>query len=234
MLGQLPYLQCPKVLGFDASKEIIPLQYLVLTYTSGEDLRSIFPSLSPPEQLAILRQLGQVFATLHNVQVDVASLPEDALRYESFSERINIFAKQLSVLAQERINAILAYHAERLQALHRQQVFIHGDFSFRNVLMQPSPDGWQISGLIDMDMAGVGDRGYELWDLEIYDFRNMQLPGARQAFIDGYGAAMTRTDYQLIYLLSAIWEDATQAHFIKEMESDDFSPDLVWMDYIFN
>lgn len=68
---------------------------------------------------------------------------------------------------------------------HRLQnnSLLHGDYCLPNIIL----DHWQLSGYIDLDTGGVGDRMYDVfWGAWTLRF-NLGTDKYRQRFYDGYG-----------------------------------------------
>lgn len=239
MLSKLQSPRVPRVLALDTSYEILPIPYIVLTYVQGEQMKAILPTLSSQEQLRLIHRFGQIAAQFQAIPFDPAKLPEDALRYETYSEitleHVEALRKQnrIGKSGYKRVFEVLAYYSDRLFERSQDKVFVHGDYAFRNVLVEKIQNRWEICGLIDLDMAGIGYRGYEFWDVETYDFKKIELPNARATFLNGYGDKLSREDYKLVYFNANLSEDEYNPDFIAQLESDCFSADLAWLDSIF-
>ena len=63
------------------------------------------------------------------------------------------------------------------------EVLLHGDYCLPNIIL----NGWDFSGFIDLDCAGVGDRHIDLfwgvWTL----FYNLKTNAYYDRFLDVYG-----------------------------------------------
>jgi len=65
----------------------------------------------------------------------------------------------------------------------KPDVILHGDWCLPNVLLQD----WQVSGTLDLGMAGRGDRHYDLhWCIWSLDY-NLHTRDWTDAFLDAYG-----------------------------------------------
>lgn len=83
----------------------------------------------------------------------------------------------------------------------RADVVLHGDWCLPNVLLQD----WQVSGTLDLGMAGRGDRHYDLhWCCWSLDY-NLHSREWTDAFLDGYGRdAVDPVRLELCGLISAM------------------------------
>jgi Ser/Thr protein kinase RdoA (MazF antagonist) len=106
---------------------------------------------------------------------------------------------------------------------------LHGDLHFGNVLLQNRNGRWDITGLVDAELAGIGPRGRELRALEAFSFREYADIGMRNAFLKGYGKGFSLDDYKLAYLTSELYPDFLNTELVKIIESADFSEDLGWI-----
>ena len=79
----------------------------------------------------------------------------------------------------------------------KSDTLLHGDYCLPNIML----DGWRLSGFIDLDGAGIGDRHVDLyWGAWTLGF-NLGTDKYRQRFFDAYGR--DRVDLDLIDLVSA-------------------------------
>lgn len=132
--------------------------------------------------------------------------------------------------ARDRVEHLLSVYSEQLAAMDEDIVFLHGDLHFGNVLLEQDTGGWHISGLVDAELAGIGPRGRELTALEQFSFRDLTLPGKREAFLRGYGSGYETDDYKLAYLVSELDADFLNPQLLGEVESTKYSEGLDWVD----
>lgn len=68
---------------------------------------------------------------------------------------------------------------------------LHGDFCLPNIILRD----WKLSGFVDLDSGGVGDRHVDLfWALWTLQY-NLKTDQYRQRFTDGYGRASVEEDF---------------------------------------
>ncbi|MDR1641984.1 MAG: aminoglycoside 3'-phosphotransferase [Clostridiales bacterium] len=79
----------------------------------------------------------------------------------------------------------------------KTDTLLHGDYCLPNIML----DGWQFSGFLDLDSAGVGDRHIDLfwgaWSL----FFNLKTDKYRQRFFDAYGRG--NVDEEMLRVVAA-------------------------------
>lgn len=69
--------------------------------------------------------------------------------------------------------------------LHRDTL-LHGDYCLPNIIL----NNWQLSGFIDLDCGGLGDRHIDLfWGIWSLEF-NLKTDRYRDRFLDGYGRSV--------------------------------------------
>lgn len=85
-------------------------------------------------------------------------------------------------------------HAHELES----NTLLHGDYCLPNIIL----DDWRLSGFVDLDSSGVGDRHVDLfWTLWTLRF-NLKTDAYRCRFIDAYGR--DRVDEGRLRLVAAI------------------------------
>ena len=236
IMGQLESINVPYVIALDVSKQLFPLPYLVISQVAGTPLSEIFPSLGQAEKLDLVRQFGKVAANIHSLKYNPDEVPPDAMRWSTLRESVIedigtlVDGGRASDRTGERVLDILKHHSGRLDVLDREQVFMHGDYAFRNVLVERDAGPWKICGLVDAELSGIGYRNREFWNAEGLDFRNMDLPGFRDALLEGYGGKLTREDYKLAYLMGGLNPGHLNEKLVEQLDSASFSPDLDWLD----
>ncbi|HEU4883560.1 MAG TPA: aminoglycoside phosphotransferase family protein [Longimicrobium sp.] len=167
--------------------------YLVYHWIEGVTLNECRRDAGPAALMDLAEPLGRLLAA-------VAAAPGvhgpdlDAIRIDA---RLARAAERLRTgLARERLGAALADglrarfagDAARLQALEHPGGLVHGDFGGRNVLVRRAGEGgWEISGVIDWESAGLGSA---LWDVgSLFRYPQRYSPEFRAAFKRGYRAA---------------------------------------------
>ena len=78
----------------------------------------------------------------------------------------------------------------------------HGDYHFGNVMVEREAESsiWQVSGLIDLDLAQVTTPIEDFCKAEIYDFPDIEIPHFRRYILDGYNHSIEQFDYALLML----------------------------------
>lgn len=236
VMGQLRSVSVPEVLALDASERVIPYPFLLISHVPGCQMSGVFASVGRSEQLSLVRQLGALAAEIHSLPYDRSAVPPEAMQWGTLTESVIDDAdslreqRRISGRAHSRILAVLRHHEGRLAGLAQEEVFLHGDYAFRNVLVRQGPGGWQLCGLVDAELSGIGSRTREFWTIEPSDFRPLRIPGLRQSLLDGYGGRLSTEDYRLIYLMAELNPDHLSEPLIRQLDSDDFTPDLECLD----
>lgn len=72
----------------------------------------------------------------------------------------------------------------------RSDALLHGDYCLPNIMLQD----WKLSGFIDLDSAGVGDRHVDLfWGMWSLQF-NLKTDAYKERFLDAYGRDVIRPE----------------------------------------
>lgn len=79
---------------------------------------------------------------------------------------------------------------ERNGKFLRSDTLLHGDYCLPNIML----NNWQLSGLIDLDAGGIGDRHIDLfWGIWSLQF-NLKTDAYRDRFLDAYGRDKVNED----------------------------------------
>ena len=225
----------PEVIAVETNEVIMPRPFLIMTYVPGTPMSEVFPTLSQSEQLLLLGELGEVAHGIHALEVNIASLPSEMLRWSGHRDELGLQLQDLTKLglitapARSKIEQLMDLYSSQLAAMDDDIVFLHGDLHFGNVLLQRDDAGWHVSGLVDAELAGAGPRGRELCALEQFSLMALRIPGMREAFLRGYGEGYGPDAYRLAYLTGALDPDFPNMELLKVIESSDHLDGLSWI-----
>ncbi len=118
------------------------------------------------------------------------AIGEDATHYLGNPERLcEVLAKTMKFLHNRPIIGVpvspcMDLYKEELKAgILKQDTFIHGDFCLPNIIL----DNWKLSSIIDLGLAGVGDKHIDIyWVLWSLNF-NLKTDKYTDYFLDLYG-----------------------------------------------
>jgi hypothetical protein len=169
MAGSLPV---PESLGWSEAAGVVALQAL-----PGRPLREVIESGAGPfpDARMLLDLLDRVPAT------DAAPSPGPATRVAEHARLIGAVAPELGDRLGALDAAMAAVPAEPIRP-------IHGDFHSSQVLV----DGSRVTGLVDIDTAGLGARSDDLAGF-LAHLSVLALGSARRGAFERYGASLIRT-----------------------------------------
>jgi aminoglycoside phosphotransferase (APT) family kinase protein len=234
MLKQVDGIITPQVIAIETDESVLPYPFLIMTHVPGTPMWDVFPKLSQDEQISLLRELGAVAHSIHALPIPKA-VPDEVRRWGKLSGDLHEYLRELvsrGLIANDthdRLQQLLGACSSRLTAMDEDTVFLHGDLHFGNILLEQNDNRWSISSLVDAELAGIGPRGRELTALEQFSFRELALPGMREAFLRGYGDGYGRDDYSLAYLVSELDADFPNTELLRLIESTDISDGLDWV-----
>lgn len=168
----------------------------VLTYFSGEKdwllTRRILGEdctlpyyLEKPEKLA--ETLAEIAYHLHSVKVDdcpITGLADSYLtearnNYEAKHHRMDLLPDSWGYRSAEEAKKVI----DERKHLLKNDTLIHGDYCLPNILL----DRWRLTGFIDVDHGGIGDKHMDLfWGVWSLGF-NLKDPKYGERFLDAYG-----------------------------------------------
>jgi len=154
-------------------------EFLALEEMPGIILRDVLNPLSPHHEALrtndILREVGEIIATLHSLPV----------RWDAQKRR-----SLYSFLGEEEIEDVrfreIVLWLKANPPPPMKEVFTHGDLNDANILIHRT----QVSAILDWESAGMGWKEYELaWVLR--ERRNyLNTEKARQSLLEGYQSKM--------------------------------------------
>ena len=181
-------LPVPAVVALDASRVIIPYDYLIMTRLPGVDLAASWRTLAPALARDLAWEAGLCLARLHAITFDSFGKLHTPGQFDSwpgyfadYSRRYLDTARRLNLLDTTTLARLAAVpgRAHDLLAAVRQPVLVHSDYHYENILQEC---GW-LSGLLDFEWAIAGDPSYDFMN---DDVRAAMIPGSEGAFLAGY------------------------------------------------
>ena len=177
-----------EVLGFETVGE---RDMLLTRRMRGEDLTH--PTyLSDPKKLC--DKLAEILRELHETSTEGCPITDRVSEYLARAEENyrtgnfdrSHFPDSFGYRSAEDAWRVLSEGKHLLKS----GVLIHGDYCLPNVML----DGWDFSGFIDLDGAGIGDRHIDLfWGAWTLGF-NLGTDKYRERFFDAYGRDIIDSD----------------------------------------
>lgn len=156
-----PY--APRPVLFCADRDVLGEEFYLMERLQGLILRRDLPagmSLSPEQAAALCRNLVDVHAELHAIDYAAAGLGElghpdgyVARQVAGWSERYRA-ARTEDVPDNE---ALMAWLEANRPPEAARAALIHNDYKFDNVVLNLVEGQWRISGVLDWEMATIGD-----------------------------------------------------------------------------
>ena len=168
--------------------------WLLTRRIPGEDC--IFPAyLDDPKRLC--DTLAEALWMLHSTDPQGCPIPNRTADYLAAAERnyraghydLHLFSPRWSrwqFSSPEEAWQVV----ESCGRLLKADTLIHGDYCLPNIML----DNWKLSGFLDLDTGGVGDRHVDLfwatWSLQF----NLHTDAWRDRFLDAYGRSQVEED----------------------------------------
>jgi aminoglycoside phosphotransferase (APT) family kinase protein len=195
LLEQAGSLPIPRVLLADDSRRLLARSYLVMTLLPGQVLSVLSPQLDDDQIYEIYRQMGALLAAIHQISqpafgyLTTRVLDPLAASAAYMASRFDTKLREFTGLGGDpalcrRVERYLACHGQLLAACPAP-VLCHNDYHEGNILAAPGGDGWQVSGIIDVENALAADPILDLAKTDYYAIRGN--PAKRAALLDGYG-----------------------------------------------
>lgn len=184
-----------EVLSYTSTEEA---DWLMTARVPGEDATHA-TYLAEPKRLAVL--LGTELRRLHEMNSTDCPVQDRMGEYLALAEenyRKGLFDPSFLPPDARSMKAEDARRVLREAAdTFKNDTLLHGDFCLPNVMLSD----WQLSGYIDVDHSGVGDRHVDLfWGAWTLGF-NLGTDAYRDLFFDAYGR--DRIDRELLTAVAA-------------------------------
>ncbi|GAA2028798.1 hypothetical protein GCM10009839_30110 [Catenulispora yoronensis] len=209
----------PTLLGAAGSDGLLGQPYLLMSKLPGRTMDAVSPGMSDADLRSVYRQMGKLIAQFHAIE-------HEAYGYLTSTEIVDpqpsSEAHLRSVLARtsqayleatgdrDLYEAAHAYLAARsdLFALCERPVLLHNDFHEGNIIVEQTPDGPVISGVIDMENATAGDPVMDLAKTHSYSIRDNAIK--LEGLFEGYGVIPVEWErrfrlYQVVHLFE-LWQ----------------------------
>ena len=156
--------------------------------------------LEHPERLC--DTIAEQLVLLHNMDFSDCPIQNHTARYlksAEFNKQTDNFDKSyfpdsFGYASPEKAWTVI----EKYRHLLKTDTLLHGDYCLPNIILKD----WKVSGFVDLDSGGVGDRHVDvfwgIWTL----WYNLKTDKYRQRFIDAYGR--DKIDEDLLRLVAAI------------------------------
>jgi aminoglycoside phosphotransferase (APT) family kinase protein len=171
LVAQQTNVPVAEVLAVDASYQIWPWRYLIMTYLPGQEWSQVRHQLDPPGRVSALRQLGQAVAALH------------ALHFPAFGELVadgSVVGGSLIAALQSRAQRAIRH--PRLQQLFLEVLdqhsalfadggsasLCHDDLHGHNLLFDVRDGRWRLAAVLDFEKAWAGPAEADLARLELW------------------------------------------------------------------
>ena len=177
--------------------------YLALSRLPGEPLETLWGRLSPAEKEQIAASLGRLMAALH--RTPTAGLEALHVDWAAFlaQQMATCLERQAAAGAPPAWLAEMAAFLGDLPALFEpgfQPVLLNADLNPEHLFCEETPQGWQITGVIDFGDAMLGHPCYEF---VAPGFITRRAPALRRAMLLSYGYAPQALDASLSRRLMA-------------------------------
>jgi aminoglycoside phosphotransferase (APT) family kinase protein len=217
-----PY--APRTLLFCADPEVLGDEFYLMERLQGRILRRDLPEdmrLVPKDAAALCRNLVDVLAELHAVDYEAAGLAEMGNPEGYVARQVSGWSQRYRAARTDDVpdnEALMQWLEAHQPGDSGRAALIHNDYKFDNVVLQPSKVGWRIRGVLDWEMATLGDPFMDLgaslayWvqaddpePLQQIRMLPTHLPGmlSRAEIVDYYcersGLAPARFDFYYVY-----------------------------------
>jgi aminoglycoside phosphotransferase (APT) family kinase protein len=155
-----PY--CPRPLAFCDDESVLGEPFYLMERLEGVILRRELPEgldLSPEDTAALCAELLDVHLKLHSVDYEAAGLGDMGKPEGYVSRQVLGWSKRYRNARTEDVPAnegLMEWLADNMPGESRGCI-VHNDYKFDNVVLDRADDGLRITGVLDWEMATLGD-----------------------------------------------------------------------------
>jgi aminoglycoside phosphotransferase (APT) family kinase protein len=156
-----PY--APRPVLFCADREVLGEEFYIMERLEGLILRRDLPpglTLSPEQCRALCRNLVDVQVELHSIDYQAAGLGELGHPEGYVARQVGGWSDRYRAARTEDVpdnESLIAWLQANLPPEATRAAIIHNDYKFDNVVLGESDGLWRIKGVLDWEMATIGD-----------------------------------------------------------------------------
>lgn len=148
----------PKVFALCEDEGVIGSMFYVMEFVPGRVFWDpALPGQDPPERAAIYRQLNQVMAAIHTVDLAAVGLADFGRPGNYYERQFARWSKQFRASETEPIpemEALMAWLEAHMVADDGRVALIHGDYRMDNVMF--APDAPRAVAVVDWELSTLG------------------------------------------------------------------------------
>lgn len=202
-------LAAPQILLADTTIDnALHRPFLLTKRLQGQSLTELLIRADASEQRELLLAVGRYMAAMHQIPFSypgyitstTPTAPLDPTQWQHPIWTFDAFEREAQqTLASDRMstpdaimNAVEAFysvHAPELKQVYAIPHFAHGDCHASQFFLYKSDSGWQVSGVVDMEVTSAGDSGNDLVKFAI-EMASLLPAESRwwEPVFEGYGA----------------------------------------------
>lgn len=218
----------PRLVISDVTAYEVGVPYLIYRFLPGLTFRQIRANGSPRDMANAAHAIGRCLGVLQSRDVSLLGACRLDRRFQ-FTEHLlahpvlreHIGAADLILLQQ-----VFAKWSQVFYILANEPSLIHGDFNHRNILLNHEGDRWEVAGILDWELAGIGS---SLWDAA--RFMCYEKPDSvywESHFIDGLraqGGGFFPEDWEALSCImntlsaaASLASDSAQRRFVPDLK----------------
>jgi aminoglycoside phosphotransferase (APT) family kinase protein len=215
-----------EVIDFGTMKDQSHNTYLLYRYAPGQHFRTIRASGSSRDMADAAFSIGRCLSVLG--KVDASSLVDEGLLQRfGFSTDVLVSPSLRERLGMEDCDLLQGLYSEWLPVLQNfanDGQLVHGDFNHRNIVLTKTQNTWDVSGILDWELATTGCSL-----LDPARFLCYERPDSKwweMAFLEGLRASSTMLPDNCADLFRTLNTLAAAGSLAKHSTKERFIPEL--------
>lgn len=153
----------PRPVLFCADRGVLGEEFYLMERLKGLILRRDLPAgmrLSPARATALCRNLVDVHAELHTIDPEAAGLGELGRPEGYVARQVAGWSNRYRAARTDDVpdnESLMDWLAANRPPEAARAAIIHNDYKFDNVVLGETANGWHITGVLDWEMATIGD-----------------------------------------------------------------------------
>ncbi|MGM1047716.1 MAG: phosphotransferase family protein [Bacillota bacterium] len=170
----------------DTSRNLIEYDWALLQWKEGVLLRDILQRGEKRQITEAAESVGDILARIHSHTFDCPGfLAGDLTIANPFNMGVDEFytfisesldggatGHWLGAEATKMVRSFCVSHRSLLSEIHEPSVLVHSDFNGLNILMLDSPNGIEVSAVLDWEFAFSGRRYVDIGNMLQYEHEN--------------------------------------------------------------
>jgi aminoglycoside phosphotransferase (APT) family kinase protein len=221
-------IPAPRLLKSEVTGNEGGVPYMIYQFLPGLTFRQIRANGSHRDMANAAHAIGRCVGVLqsHDVSLFAECRLNQRFQFTEHQLAHPLLGERLETVDLSLLERLFAQSSHLLQFLANERSLVHGDFNHRNIVLNQKDDQWEVTGILDWELAAIGS---SLWDAARFTcYKKPDSVHWESHFVDGFrtGNSESLPDNwedlsRVLNTLSAaasLANDSTQERFVPELK----------------